>query len=224
MLIEINKYNEHVAEYESITNGKLTVASVSMVEDIISGQSYQVLPNVKFTARDKDIPGIKTGALMITEQSVPTPSKDLRIFNKKQLAAYLSRRESEFVHNKQAYVKAMRRKSGAKDQDRAVALVDAIIAERNVINGLCEDLLACCQVSAISETSKAKRRLNAEIKEYNNLVKELESVSGDVLSPAPEQLAQEIISGMPYQPLPEIKYSIANPILTSIDKIIHSFL
>lgn len=49
---EIQTYNNLVAEYEQITGGKLTRASVEMPEDIIAGRSYAPIPTISYTVAD----------------------------------------------------------------------------------------------------------------------------------------------------------------------------
>ena len=219
LLAAINKYNSLVADYEKLTGGKLTAASLDMVDDIIAGRPYSSLPEVKFIGKDRDLKDRMKSTLAITESSVPTPERDRTIMNREQLHAYLNRCDRDLMKYRRAYASAERRIASSRDQDRAIAIVDALIARRDAINLLCENLVAACQVSAFAETGKIKKMIGVQIKEYNALVKELENTSGDQLTPASEDLPQEIISGISYRPLPEIKYDIVNPKPETIDRI-----
>ncbi len=219
LLVEITNYNKLVVEYERLTGGKLTPAAISLPDDIIAGRYYKALPHVKFTGTDADAANLKGQRLAITESSAPSPEKDIRILNREQLRAYLSRRNREIMKSRHDFAEAQRKKSSLRDQKRAVAIVEALMAEREVINGLCECLVAACQVSSFSDSNRIKKQISVEVKVYNSLVKELESVSGDRLTPASDAVSQEIISGMSYQPLPVINYSISNPTVDTVDKI-----
>ncbi len=219
LLVEITNYNSIVAEYERLTGGRLTQAAITLPDDIISGRYYQALPHVKFTGTDADAANLKRQRLAITESSAPSPEKDIRILNREQLSAYLSRRNREIIKSRHDVAEAQRKITSSRDQKRAVAVVEALMAEREVINGLCECLVAACQVSSFSDSNRIKKQISVEVKSYNALVKELEKVSGDRLTPASDAVAQEIISGMSYQPLPVISYSIVNPTVETVDKI-----
>ena len=219
LLAEINNYNRIVLEYERLTGGKLTSCAVSLPDDIIAGKYYKALPHVKFTATDADVASSRAARLAITESSVPSPERDIRILNREQLRAYLTRRNREIIKSRQDFSEAERKIGPAKGQKRGVAVLEALMADREIINGLCECLVAACQVSSYSDSNRIKKQISAEIKVYNSLVKELENVTGDRLTPASDAVVQEIISGMSYQPLPVINYSIANPTVDTVDKI-----
>lgn len=218
LYLEINNYNELVEEYERITGGKLTVASLSMVEDIISGRPYQTLPSVKFVGKDGQLKE-RRASLAVLETGVPAPSKDLKIMNREQLHAFLSRQERVISKYKHKLNGAERKISTSHGQERATAIVDAVSAERKIINELCDHLLAACQASSYSDTSRIKKDMSSHIKNHNALVAELEKTSGEYLTPASKDMAQEIISGLDYQPLPDVSYTLVNPVVTTVDKI-----
>ena len=174
LLVEITNYNKIVIEYERLTGGRLTSAAITLPDDIIAGRYYQALPHVKFTGTDADAASLKAGRLAITETSSPSPEKDIRILNREQLRAYLSRRNREIMKSKHDFAEAQRKIASTRDQKRAVAIVEALIAQREVINGLCECLVAACQVSSFSDSNKIKKQISVEVKADNALIKELE--------------------------------------------------
>ena len=219
LIPEIHNYNRIVLEYERLTGGKLTSCAISLPDDIVAGRYYQSLPRVKFVGTDADAVANNAARLAITESSIPSPEKDIRILNREQLRAYLSRRNHEIMQHRRDFAEAQRKIAPARNQKRAIAVLEALIAEREIINGLCECLVAACQVSSFSDSNKIKRQIGTEVKTYNALVKELESISGDRLTPASDEVAQEIISGMSYQPLPTISYNIVNSSVETVDKI-----
>ena len=219
LYLEINNYNELVGEYERIAGGKLTVASLSMVEDIISGRPYQTLPFVKFVGKDGQLKE-RRASLAVLETGVPAPSKEMKIINREQLHAYLSRQEGVLAKYRHKLAAAERKISlNSHGNARSTAIVDAVAAERKIINELCEHLLAACQASSYPDTSRIKKAIGMEIKNHNALVAELEKNSGEFLTPASKDMAQEIISGLDYKPLPDVTYSLVNPVVTTVDKI-----
>ena len=215
----IVKYNSLVAEYERLTGGKLTRASSTIADDILAGREYQVLPKITYTRPPYSEESVEVGDLYITEDAVAYKTKDYKMMNRKQLTVYLSRRQREFYNRKRALVKAIDKKNYEIDQDRALALVKCIVIQHDVVNALCEDLLVCCQVSAVAEVPKIKKKATAEMKEYNALLDELESLSGDILTPASPGVLTEIIEGGEYEPLPDISYQVGNKDVKPMNKV-----
>lgn len=219
ILINIARYNSLVADYERMTGGKLTRASESIPSDIMAGREYQVLPKITYTRPPYSEEEVTVGDLFISEEAVAHKTKDYMLMNRKQLSVYLSRREREFYRRKRALVKAIDQKNYEIDQDRTLALVKCIVIQREVVNALCEDLLACCQVSAVTEVTKVKKKALKEIKEYNALLDELEALSGDILTPASPSVLTEIIEGGEFEPLPDISYEVGKNKVKPLNKV-----
>ena len=88
--------------------------------------------------------------------------------------------------------------------ERSILFAECFYIQKKIIDTLATDLHAACQASAVKSVQSLKKALNYEVRQYNRLVSEYRAVSGNVLTPASGNIAQDIIAGNNYAPVPRV--------------------
>ncbi len=201
---ELKRYNRYVKEYEKLTGDRLTEASLDIPKLILEGEDYQMLPKVKirqFEAPEDGVvygDGVTENADYVAEydSDVVMTEKDL---NKRlnESMRQISKLHGE-LEDKQA------EKHNAWGIDRTIYTVECFGIQKKIIDTLASDLRCACQVSSVKKIQSLKKELSSEIKAYNKLVTDYKNSSGNSLTMASENIAQDIIAGNLYIPIPRV--------------------
>ena len=88
--------------------------------------------------------------------------------------------------------------------ERAELVMSSIGTEKLIIDELCEMLDVCVTAKSNRHIIKTEKELRAEIKKYNDLIKEWKKLTKQKLPTADTSIPDYIISGREYFPIPEI--------------------
>ena len=88
--------------------------------------------------------------------------------------------------------------------ERAELVMSSIGTEKLIIDELCEKLDVCVTAKNNRYIIKTEKELRAEIKNYNELIKEWKKLTKQKLPTADTSIPDYIISGKEYFPIPEI--------------------
>ena len=88
--------------------------------------------------------------------------------------------------------------------ERAELVMSSIGTEKLIIDELCEMLDVCVTAKSNRYIIKTEKELRAEIKKYNDLIKEWKKLTKQKLPTADTSIPDYIISGREYFPIPEI--------------------
>ena len=125
-------------------------------------------------------------------------SKDKKAYFKESDESYKLLSESLDEQKKQ-----LREVQNAK----AGVIIRCLSVNKDVIDLLSDTLAFAVNVGAGSEADKAKKRLKNATRSYNELVREYEKCTGQHLTEADGSLADNIIAGNGYTPLPKLSYT-----------------
>ncbi len=201
---ELKRYNRYVKEYEKLTGDRLTEASLEIPKLILEGEDYQTIPKIKIREVEAPEEGVVYGD-GVTENAdyVAEYDNDI-VMTEKDLNKRLNESSREISRLHGELEKKLREKHNTWGIDKTVCTVECFGIQKKIIDTLAGNLRAACQVSSVKKIQSIKRELSAEIKEYNRLVKEYKTVSGNSLTMASENIAQDIIAGNLYIPVPRV--------------------
>ena len=197
MLAEINYYNRLVDKYKALTGGALTSASITIPDDIIAGDDYQVLPLLSYTTED------------IYEDETNTTT--VSVMDTKEISKFIRTTDAGIASTKAAYAKAVDKIDDSEGQAKVVAILEAMKLKKVIFESDIELLKATKQSSDTKAMAMAKARLTRSAHEYNGLVDEYEKLAGNELTRASETIADDIFNGKPYALLPDITYTVKDP-------------
>ncbi len=201
---ELKRYNRYVKEYEKLTGDRLTEASLETPELILEGEDYQVIPRIKireFTAPEE---GVVYGDGVTESADYADEIPDNVVITEKVLNKMLSEDSRKISKLHGELEDKVKEKHNAWGIDKTIYTVECFGIQKKIIDTLAGDLRAACQVSSVKNIQSLKRDISAEVKQYNRLVSEYKTVSGNDLTRASDSIAQDIISGNLYIPIPRV--------------------
>lgn len=201
---EIKRYNKFVKEYERITDDRLTRASLDIPACIIEGDDYPIIPKVKLREFEAPENGVVYEDGITEIADVDVDFSDNIVMTEKDLKRRLQQSERELSKLHDELDQKSRDKHNAWGIDKTVLVAECFAIEKKIIDKLASDLHAACQVSAVKEIQSVKKDLAYEIKQYNRLVSEYRSTTGNNLTPASDSIPQDIISGKLYTPVARV--------------------
>ena len=89
-------------------------------------------------------------------------------------------------------------------QNRIELLVESIAVEKQIIDEHCDDLITARDTNDKKGAKEAAKKLEPQIKRYNGLVKEYNTLTGEKVSPVSANLAEEIMAGKSYHGIPSV--------------------
>ncbi len=201
---ELKRYNRFVREYEKLTGDRLTEASLEIPALILEGEDYQTIPRVKIREFAAPEEGIVYGDGVTESADYVTDTASNVVMTERALNKKLNEDSREIAKLHGELENKVKEKHGAWGIDKTVATVECFGIQKKIVDILAEDLRAACQVSSVKKMQSLKREISEEVKQYNSLVKEYKTVSGNDLTPASEDIAQDIIAGNLYVPIPRV--------------------
>ncbi len=197
MMPHLKRYNSLVEEYRAKTGGALTPASYSIPDDIIAKREYAVLPLLTYTTQPAD-----------DEYDDGSSTHSVAIMSAKEFAKYTAESERAMAPVRSKLENTVKKMSASDGQEKAILILTALSLEKQLIDSDIELVGASVKSTSPRDVQDAKRRLNADAKEYNSLVDEYEKLTGGKLTRASETLAQDVAAGREYDLLPTISYTV----------------
>lgn len=185
------KYNALVEKYESVTGDTLTRAKAGVGQDIIDGKMYEPLPTVTYA---KEF-GEQEPTVELAEQ---LPEGDVKV------AREIT--ESEQKLTKRISILVKQKNSAKITSERARLLAECIMAERDLVELTSAKLASAVADDNKKEINNYRKKLNLAVSEYNAFIDEYEAATGLSITKAKDTLADSIVEGKSYEPLPEISY------------------
>ncbi len=199
----IKKYNEYAKEYKKFTGEKLELASASIPADIRSGKEYQILPTIIYDTGDAPI------AYPVSKK-VADATSGTKLVTGKDLKKVVEKNAKDIDGYKAEYNELAKGKEEANGQQKVLGVVNCLSVQKLIVDKNAENLIAACQVADLKKTIQYKKALNAEIQTYNNLVAEYGQITGGKLTRASTEMAEDIIAGRSYSPIPTISYTVGD--------------
>lgn len=133
--------------------------------------------------------------------------KDIENMNRRSLKAYLEKCEKRLEKLKTSVKRAEKKLSRADEYERLERVLIALGVYKDVIDLLCENLKCCTLFSVKKYYASYQKRINKNVARYNALVDEYTEMTGNTLTKPEANIAQQIIDGGVYTPLPIISYT-----------------
>lgn len=201
---EIKRYNKYVKEYEKLTDDRLTKASLDIPACILEGEDYQTLPKVKLREFEAPEDGVVFDDGITEIADVENDYEGVTVMTAKELKHRLQTSSAEIDRLHAQLDRKVKEKHDAWGIERSILTAECFGIQKNIIDTLATDLHAACQASAVKSVQNLKKALNYEVRQYNRLVSEYRTVSGNILTPASTNIAQDIIAGNNYAPVPRV--------------------
>lgn len=130
----------------------------------------------------------------------------VKAMNRQELDKYLdesTRKLAKLTKKRNAAVKK-------KDQspDKPELIIDCLSAQKLVIDEMCDNLVAVCQISYKKLARQIKSLMLPELDRYNALADEYFSKTGSTLTHASLTIPDDIIAGKEYMILPLLSYTV----------------
>ncbi len=201
---EIKRYNRYVRDYEKLTGDRLTEASLDIPALILEGEDYPIIPKVKLREFEAPEDGVVYGDGVTENADYIAEFTNDVVLTEKDLNKRLNESSREISKLRGNLDDKIKEKMNAWGIDKTIYTVECFGIQKKIVDTLASDLRAACQVSSVKKMQSLKKELTEEAKQYNRLVNEYKTVSGNSLTRADENMASEIISGNLYTPLPRV--------------------
>ena len=198
MLVHLKRYNAFVAEYKQKTGAALTEAPYTIPDDIIGGRDYAVLPVLTYSRED-----ISDDACKVESEANVISSKD---FYK-----YASKNDRAIAPLVSKYDEILAKKENAHGKERVILILDALAVKKQLVESETEVVIAASRSTSTRDLREAKKILAGEVKDYNALVEEYESITGNKLTLASKTLPDDAAEGKEIKKLPIVTYTVKDP-------------
>ncbi len=188
---QVKKYNNLISEYNKLTGEKVKGASKNLAEEILAGSNNYGVATI--------------GAPAVTK--VRTFNADVSVLNEKELKAYLAKSDKALDNVRVKLETTTEQKNQATGYNKAILILNCLTYQRYIIERIAENLHVCCKILDNKRVKNFKKALTAEIANYNKLVNEYEALTRSTLTHASETMADDIIAGKAFTPIPAISYT-----------------
>ena len=200
LIEEIDAHNELVDDLGLISGVRLSRVSDTLYDDIISGNGYQKTPKIEYQVVEQPSNQI-AGAL-----GADDGQKKIGALSGKELKRFESSAEKSYQAKSSEAQSIVRSAKGKGGREKVELDFAALKVEKSIVNGLCESIAVANASGDKAYCAKAKKRLDAAVREHNRLVDDISAVGGASLTKVPENLGEDILAGKAYSGTPDIEY------------------
>ncbi len=143
--------------------------------------------------------------------------QDIEKMNRRSLRAYLEKSQRKLGKLQKSAEKAEKKLKRADEYERIERLLIALGIYKEIIDLLCENLKCCTLFYAKNHYNPIKRRIAKYTKCYNKLVDKYTDLTGEELTRPSAEVADLIIAGAVYTPIPAITYT-KKPVIEIADE------
>ena len=188
---QIKRYNGLIDEYNKLTGEKVEGVSKNLATEIAEGSNNY---NVKTVGNPTVI-------------SASAYNANVSVLNQKELKSYLAKSDKALDNVKSRLATTAQQKDQAQGYNKVLLIINCLTYQRYIVERIAENLHVCCQILDNKRVKEFKKVLESEIANYNKLVDEYEILTRTKLTPASTTIADDIIAGKPYTPIPSISYT-----------------
>ncbi|MBP3402086.1 MAG: hypothetical protein J6K85_03400 [Clostridia bacterium] len=188
---QIKRYNGLVDEYNKLAGEKVEGAPKNLPAQIMEGSNNY---NLKTVGNPTVI-------------SVNAYNPDVSVLNQKELKNYLAKSDKALNNVKSRLATTAQQKDQANGYNKVLLIINCLTYQRYIVERIAENLHVCCQILDNKKVKEFKKTLETEIANYNKLVDEYEVLTRTKLTRASTSIADDIIAGKAYTPIPSISYT-----------------
>ncbi len=188
---QIKRYNGLVAEYNKLTGEKVLGVDKDLPVQIMGGSNNY---NIKTVGKPT----------VITANAY---NPNVSVLNQKELKNYLDKSNKALDNVKNRLATTAQQKDQANGYNKVLLIINCLTYQRYIVERIAENLHVCCQILDNKKVKEFKKTLETEIANYNKLVDEYEILTRTKLTRASTSIADDIIAGKAYTPIPSISYT-----------------
>ena len=188
---QIKRYNGLIDEYNKLTGEKVEGVSKNLADEIAKGSNRYNFKTV--------------GNPTVITANAYNPN--VSVLNQKELKNYLAKSNKALDNVKTRLATTAQQKDQAQGYNKVLLIINCLTYQRYIVERIAENLHVCCQILDNKKVKEFKKTLEAEIANYNKLVDEYEVLTRTKLTLASTSMADDIIAGKPYTPIPSISYT-----------------
>lgn len=132
---------------------------------------------------------------------------DIENMNRRSLRAYLEKCERRLEKLLKSAKRAEKKLKRADEYERLERILIALGIYKDIIDLLCENLKCCTLFSVKKHYAKYQKKITRNVVRYNELVDVYTEITGNTLTKPDVAVAQSIIDGEVYTPIPIISYT-----------------
>ena len=187
---QIKRYNGLVSEYNKATGEKAPTVAYDLPEKIMAGDNNYGIASVGAPAAN----------------TANAYGANVNILDEKELKNYLDRSNKALENVRTRLQTTTKQKDEATGYNKILLIINCLTYQRYIIERIAENLHVCNKLSDAKKVKAIKKSLLEEIKAYNSIVDEYETLTRSHLTRASESIPDDIIAGKPYAPIPAISY------------------
>ena len=161
---------------------------------------------------DAELTNEQSDAISVVEEPQPVYDEeaiksDIENMNRRSLKAYLEKCERRLEKLVKSAKRAEKKLKKADEYERIERVLIALGIYKEIIDLLCENLKCCTLFSVKKHYSSYQKKITAKVVRYNELVDTYTEITGNALTKPELTVAQSIIDGEVYTPIPVISYT-----------------
>ena len=188
---QIKRYNKLVDDYNKASGEKAPGVSYDLPDEIMAGSNNY---------------GVATVGTPVAS-TVSAYNANISISDAGELKKYLARSDKALNNVKTRLAATAKQKDEATGYSKVLLIINCLTYQRYVIERIAENLHVCNKLGEDKKVKALKKTLTEEIKAYNKLVDEYETLTRSHLTRASESIPADILAGKPYAPIPAISYT-----------------
>jgi len=189
--LQTKRYNGLISEYNKLTGEKVELVSKDLPAQIMGGSNNY---NLKTVGNPTVI-------------SANSYNPNVSVLNQKELKSYLEKSDRALYSVQSRLETAVQQKNQANGYNKVLLIINCLTYQRYIVERIAENLHVCCQILDNKKVKELKKTLETEIANYNKFVDEYETLTRTNLTHASTTIADDIIAGKPYTPIPSISYT-----------------
>ena len=188
---QIKRYNGLVSEYNKASGEKAPAVATDLPDQIMAGSNNYGIATV--------------GAPVATTANAY--AANISILDEKELKQYLDRSDKALQNVRTRLETTAKQKDEATGYNKVLLIINCLTYQRYIIERVAENLHVCNKLEDAKRVKNIKKALTEEIKAYNSIVDEYETLTRSKLTRASESIPEDILAGKPYAPIPAISYT-----------------
>ena len=203
--LAVAEYNAYAEELDALVGGEITKAKVTLSDDIIAGEEYTPLPEIKYSLEriepeksPKEAKRKRRAALLAARRGEIMPEDE------RYLGAYITRNDKAALKIERLVKKNNKAKSRLRGEAYNRAILNSAMLHARIAMLDRDCLIAAYRLDAQEYIPARKEKLLSSVQNYNDDITEYDDATGIKLIKISPTLGEDIVSGRSYQVIPEL--------------------
>ena len=203
--LAVAEYNSFAEEFEATADGEVTKASLTLSDEIIAGEEYTPLPEIKYTLERiepeksaKEAKKERRARLNAARRGEIMPD-DVRF-----LGTYITRSDKAALKIERLIKKNDKARARLSGEAYNRAILNSAMLHAKIVTLDRDALIAAYRLDAESYIPECKEKLLSAVQNYNDDITAYDDATGIKLVKITPTLGEDIVSGRSYQVIPEL--------------------